>query len=107
MIMSNLIRSLEQAHHTGVVFELDELIRGRHYRVDMRIQEGDKSRVQSFRGVLIRVHRAGLRSTFTLRKLSRGVGVERTWPIVSPDVVAMSHLTEGKLGYHVRRARLR
>lgn len=104
--MNQLIRRLEQAHHRDAVFELDELIRGRHYRVDMRIQEGDKSRVQSFRGVLIRVHRAGLRSTFTLRKLSKGVGVERTWPIVSPDVVTMHHLTEGKLGYHERRARL-
>lgn len=62
---------------------------GRTYDVDVRIQEGDKYRVQSYRGTLIREHRAGNRSTVTLRKLSRGVGVERVFPVVCPDIQAV------------------
>ena len=62
---------------------------GRTYDVDVRIQEGDKVRVQTYRGTVIRHHRAGQRSTVTLRKLSRGVGVERIFPVASPDIQAV------------------
>ena len=62
---------------------------GRSYDVDVRIREGDKLRLQTYRGKLIKLHRAGKKSTMTLRKLSRGVGVERVFPFACPDVQAV------------------
>ena len=55
-------------------------------RVSYKIREGDKERVQVFEGVVIRRHRGGLRSTFTVRKVSYGIGVERIFPVNSPHI---------------------
>lgn len=85
--LTALVNSYERQHLTRR-FPRDLRI-GRTYDVDVRIQEGDKYRVQTYRGTLIREHRAGNRSTVTLRKLSRGVGVERVFPVVSPDIQAV------------------
>jgi large subunit ribosomal protein L19 len=71
-------------------------------RVSVRIVEGDKERVQAFEGVCIRRRRAGIRSTFTVRKVSYGVGVERTFPLSSPRVDAVKVVSRGR----VRRNRL-
>ena len=71
-------------------------------RVHVRIVEGDKERIQAFEGVVIRRRRGGTRGTFTVRKISYGVGVERTFPIASPRVEKVEILAKGK----VRRARL-
>jgi large subunit ribosomal protein L19 len=71
-------------------------------RVHVRIVEGDKERVQAFEGVVIRRRRGGNRSSFTVRKISYGVGVERTFPCASPRVEKVEVLAKGK----VRRARL-
>lgn len=71
-------------------------------RVDVRIQEGAKSRIQAFEGLVIRVQGSGIGETFTVRKLSSGVGVERTFPINSPLIENVVVLRKGK----VRRARL-
>ncbi len=71
-------------------------------RVDVRIQEGNKSRIQAFEGVVIRVKGSGIGETFTVRKLSSGVGVERTFPLHSPLVENIHVVRKGK----VRRARL-
>ena len=71
-------------------------------RVDVRIQEGNKSRIQAFEGVVIRVKGHGISETFTVRKISSGVGVERTFPLNSPLVEKIAVLRKGK----VRRARL-
>jgi large subunit ribosomal protein L19 len=71
-------------------------------RVHTLIVEGDKERVQIFEGVVIRRKRAGVRSTFTVRKLSYGVGVERIFPLHSPRVQGVDVVARGK----VRRARL-
>jgi large subunit ribosomal protein L19 len=54
--------------------------------VDVFIQEGAKQRVQSYTGTLIAQHKAGLNSTITVRRLSKGIGVERIFPIHSPDI---------------------
>ena len=70
--------------------------------VHYKIVEGDKLRVQVFRGVVIKRHRAGARSTFTVRKTSFGVGVERMFLLHSPRVDKIEHVSEGV----VRRARL-
>ena len=70
--------------------------------VHYKIVEGDKLRVQVFRGVVIKRHRAGARSTFTVRKTSFGVGVERVFLLHSPRVEKIELVYEGV----VRRARL-
>jgi large subunit ribosomal protein L19 len=73
-------------------------------RVHVRVKEGDKERVQAFQGVVIARHSGRNRSTFTVRKVSGGVGVERVFPLHSPavskiDVLKRSVVSRGKLYY--------
>ena len=75
---------------------------GETVRVDVKIKEGDKSRIQVFEGVVIRVQGSGIGKTFTVRKISNGVGVERTFPIHSPLIGNVAIIRKGKL----RRSRL-
>src|ERR1051325_3086298 len=70
-------------------------------KVHGRVVEGNRSRVQVFQGVVIRRQGAGLRETFTVRKVSFGVGVERTYPVNSPIIARIEVLTRGD----VRRAK--
>lgn len=71
-------------------------------RVAVKIVEGDKERIQAFEGVVIRKTRGGNRATFTVRKVSYGIGVERTFPLHSPRIDKVHVVTRG----HVRRAKL-
>ena len=71
-------------------------------KVHVRVVEGNRSRIQIFQGVVIRRQGAGLRETFTIRKISFGVGVERTYPINSPMLDRIEVVTRGA----VRRAKL-
>jgi large subunit ribosomal protein L19 len=75
---------------------------GDHVRVHVRIVEGDKERIQVFEGVVIALHRGRNRGTFTVRKISYGVGVERIFPLHSPNLERVEIISSGK----VRRARL-
>ena len=68
----------------------------------MRVVEGTRERVQVFQGVVIRIKGSGIRETFTVRKVSFGVGVERTFPMHSPIIAKIEVLTRGD----VRRAKL-
>jgi large subunit ribosomal protein L19 len=70
--------------------------------VHYKIVEGDKLRVQVFRGIVIQKHRAGARSTFTVRKVSFNIGVERVFPLHSPRIEQIEVLSKGV----VRQARL-
>src|ERR1044072_2357386 len=63
--------------------------------VNYKIVEGDKLRVQTFRGIVIQKHRAGARSTFTVRKVSFNIGVERVFPLHSPRVESIEVLSRG------------
>lgn len=71
-------------------------------KVHARVVEGNRSRIQIFQGVVIRRQGSGLRETFTVRKISFGVGVERTYPVNSPAIDRIEVLTRGA----VRRAKL-
>ncbi len=71
-------------------------------RVHVRIREGEKERVQAFEGVVIRRHNAGVRSTFTVRKVSYSVGVERIFVLHSPMLEKIEVVREGR----VRQARI-
>lgn len=82
--------------------DLPEIKAGMTVRVDARIKEGDKSRIQAFEGVVIKVQGSGIGETFTVRKLSSGVGVERTFPMHSPVIDKVTVLRVGK----VRRSKL-
>ena len=71
-------------------------------RVNVRVREGDKERLQAFEGVCIARKGGGLRETFTVRKVSSGVGVERIFPLHSPSIESITVVRQG----HVRRAKL-
>ncbi|MGC8490630.1 MAG: 50S ribosomal protein L19 [Syntrophobacteraceae bacterium] len=71
-------------------------------KVHVKIREGDKERIQVFEGIVIRTHRAKMGATITVRKVSYGVGVERIFPIHSPQVEKIEILRRGR----VRRSRL-
>ena len=71
-------------------------------RVHVRVKEGDKERIQVFEGVIINLRRGGVRSTFTVRKVSFGQGVERIFPMHSPTIQKVDVVRSAK----VRRAKL-
>ncbi len=82
--------------------EISEFRSGDTVRVNVKIQEGDKSRIQVFEGVVIAIKRNGLSSTFTVRKVSVGYGVERIFPLYSPTIQTIEVVKRGR----VRRAKL-
>jgi len=71
-------------------------------RVHVKVVEGSNERIQIFEGVVLRRMGGGIQENFTVRKVSQGVGVERTWPLHSPRIDKIEVIREGK----VRRARL-
>ena len=71
-------------------------------KVSAKIREGEKERIQVFEGVVLKIQGTGARKTFTVRKFSNGVGVEKTWPVNSPNVAKVEVVRHGK----IRRARL-
>ena len=71
-------------------------------KVNVRVTEGNRSRIQVFQGVVIRRQGSGIRETFTVRKISFGVGVERTFPVHTPTVDSIEVVSRGR----VRRAKL-
>ncbi len=71
-------------------------------RVNYRIVEGSRERVQAFEGIVLKIQNSGVRTTFTVRKTSYGVGVERTFQLHSPRIASIEKVRSGK----VRRAKL-
>ena len=82
--------------------EVPELKIGSTVRVHVRIKEGDKSRIQVFEGTTIARNNSGIAETFTVRRVSYGVGVERVFPVHSPNVEKVETVRNGR----VRRAKL-
>ncbi len=100
--MDQLIRVAEQEFTTKRETPLPEFSAGDTITVYYRIKEGNKERVQAFRGVVIQVRGKGIGKTFTVRKISNGVGVERIFPINSPFIEKIEVNKRGK----VRRPRI-
>ncbi len=96
------MRGIQEIEDGTLRTDLPDFRPGDTVRVHVRIKEGDKQRIQIYEGVVIRRRRGGLRSTFTVRKMSYGVGVERIFPLHSPMVAKIEVKARGK----VRRSRL-
>jgi large subunit ribosomal protein L19 len=97
--MTNVIDQLAAA---GKRTDIPEFRAGDTLKVHVRVVEGNRSRVQVFQGVCIRVQGSGLGRTFSVRKISFGVGVERTFPLHTPIIERVEVVTRGD----VRRAKL-
>lgn len=95
----DVIKTLEQEQ---LRTDLPEFGPGDTVKVHVKVVEGNNERIQVFEGVVIRKRGGGLRETFTVRKVSQGVGVERTFPLHSPRIDKIEVVRHGK----VRRARL-
>jgi large subunit ribosomal protein L19 len=96
---------MNQLHHVESLYirkEQPEFRAGDTIKVHVRVVEGDKERIQVFQGVVIGRRGDGTRETFTVRKISGGIGVERIFPIHSPNVDKIDVIRRGK----VRRAKL-
>ncbi len=97
--MANIIDQLEREGMKENVpaFEIGDTV-----KVAVKIAEGDKERLQAFEGVVIARKNGGIRETFTVRKISYGVGVEKTFPLHSPKIASIEVVRKGK----PRRAKL-
>ena len=96
------MNTLDMLDEASVRTDVPAFRAGDTLKVYVRVVEGNRSRIQIFQGVVIRRQGGGLRETFTVRKESYGVGVERTYPINSPALDRIEVLTRGD----VRRAKL-
>ena len=97
--MNELSREIEKEQLKSNV---DEFRVGDTVKVHAKVKEGQRERIQIFEGTVLKRQGGGARETFTVRKLSGGVGVERTWPVHSPNVDRIEVVRHGK----VRRAKL-
>lgn len=97
--MNDIIKSIEAAQ---VKAEVAEFHVGDTVKVYAQVKEGNRVRTQVFEGIVLKRQNGGVRETFTVRKTSNGVGVEKTWPLHSPHVEKIEVVRLGK----VRRAKL-
>ncbi len=97
--MNDSIKKIEEAQLRDGVCEFRV---GDTIRVHAKIKEGNRERVQVFEGTVLKKQGGGVRETFTVRKTSNGVGVEKTWPLHTPTIEKIEVVRKGK----VRRAKL-
>ena len=97
--MNEIIRAIEKEQ---IREDLTQFNIGDTIKVHVRIKEGNRERIQVFEGTVIKKQNAGLRETFTVRRVAYGVGVERTFPINAPIIDKIDFVRRGK----VRRAKL-
>jgi len=97
--MADIISELEKEQ---LRTDLPQLQIGDTVRVFVKVIEGSRERLQNFEGIVIKMHGGGIRKTFTVRRISYGVGVERTFPYHSPRIGRIEVVRHG----HVRRAKL-
>lgn len=97
--MNDIIKNIEAAQLKETVSEFHV---GDTVKVYGKIKEGNRERIQVFEGTVLKKQGGGARATFTVRKFSNGIGVEKTWPLHSPNVEKIEVVRRGK----VRRAKL-
>ena len=97
--MNEIIKNIESAQ---LKEEVPQFSVGDTVKVSAKIKEGNRERIQVFEGTVLKMQGGSNRATFTVRKTSNGVGVEKTWPLHSPNVVKVEVVRKGK----VRRAKL-
>lgn len=97
--MQDIIRSIEQEHMRN---DLPDFKPGDTVKVHVKVVEGNRERIQVFEGTVLKIRGEGLSRTFTVRRITYGVAVERTFPIHSPRIAKVEITRRGK----VRRARL-
>ncbi|MCH5273984.1 MAG: 50S ribosomal protein L19 [Lachnospiraceae bacterium] len=97
--MNEIIKNIEA---TQLKSEVAEFHVGDTVKVYAKVKEGTRERIQVFEGTVLKRQNGGARETFTVRKTSNGVGVEKTWPLHSPNVEKIEVIRRGK----VRRAKL-
>lgn len=97
--MSDIIREIEAEQLKS---QVDDFNVGDTVRVYGKIKEGNRERIQMFEGIVLKRQGGSSRETFTVRKSSNGIGVEKTWPVHSPNVEKVEVVRRGK----VRRAKL-
>lgn len=95
----DIIKAIEQEY---IKENVEKIIVGTTVKVHVKIKEGNRERIQIFEGIVIKRQNAGLNQTFTVRKISNGVGVERTFPVNSPKIEKIEITRYGK----ARRAKL-
>ena len=95
----NIIEQIEKENLKGSVPEFNV---GDTVKVSFKVIEGTKERIQAFEGIVIARKNSGIRETFTVRRISYGIGVERTFPVHSPKIAGITVVKRGK----VRRAKL-
>ena len=93
---------IQKIENTQLKSDVPDLRPGTTVEVSVRVIEGDKERQQKFRGEVTNVRGSGMRKTFTVRKISEGIGVERTWPLHSPSIADIKVVGQKQ----VRRAKL-
>ena len=97
--MNDIIKNIEAAQLKA---EVPEFNVGDTVKVYAKVKEGNRERIQVFEGTVLKIQGGSNRETFTVRKISNGVGVEKTWPMHSPNVEKVELVRAGK----VRRAKL-
>ena len=93
---------IEQLEKENIRLDLPSFNAGDTVKVHVKIKEGEKERIQAFQGVVISQRRGSSRATFTVRKVSYGIGVERVFPMHSPIIDKIEVITNGR----VRRAKI-
>lgn len=98
----NIIEQLEKEHIEELAKKLPDFAPGDTVKVNVKVREGERERIQAYEGVVIARSGGGLNESFTVRKISFGEGVERVFPVYSPLVASVDIVRRGK----VRRAKL-
>ena len=93
--MTNLIDQIDAA---SLRDDVPDFQAGDTLKVHVKVVEGSRSRVQVFQGIVIACHGGGLTETFTIRKVSFGVGVERTFPVHTPSIDKIEVVSRGEIG---------
>ena len=95
--------ALQKISQSCMKNELPSFEVGDTVRVQVKIKEGDKERLQAFEGTVIGIKKGGINSTFTVRRISHGCGVERVFPMHSPNAVSYTHLSSERCAWMRQR----